>query len=123
MPRDLENPAPFGVTAQLGELERLREKLACECEKTRRVVSEYRNIVALRQQCRTDFRTNLYFLYGTPRQRLEHSDWDLRVVISAYLQRIGGHDAVDHGCNPGKRESRGPHRARRVEAFGRIIDG
>ena len=66
MPRDLETPAPFGVTAQLGELERLREKLARECEKTRRAVFEYRNIVALRQQCRTDFKANLHLLYGTP---------------------------------------------------------
>jgi hypothetical protein len=110
MPRDLETLAPVGVTAQLEELKRLREKLARGCEKTRRVVFEYWNIVALRQQCCTGLKANLYFLYGTPCQRVEHSEWDLGAVISAYLQRIGGNDPVDHGCNPGKRESRGPHR-------------
>jgi hypothetical protein len=112
MPRDLETLTPIRVTAELGELERLREKLARECEKTRRVVFEYWNIVALRQKCRADFKANLYFLYRTPCQRVEHSDWNLRAVISAYRQRIGGHDPVDHGCKPG-RESRGPHGARK----------
>jgi hypothetical protein len=92
MPRDFEPPASVGVTAQLGELEKLREKVTRVCEETRRVVFEYRNIVTLRQQCRTDFIANLYLLYET---------------ISVYLHRIGTHNRADHGCNPGKRESRG----------------
>ena len=71
MPHDLDTPSHD----QLLELDTLCEKAARLCEETRSIVSEYHNIVTLRQQCQGDFKANLYVLYGFPSVQAESGDW------------------------------------------------
>ena len=83
-----QTPSPPGINVQLTELKVLREKAARLCEETRRVVSEYRNIVALRRRCRENFIGNLYALYEMPCG--EHEGRNLSIYISSYLHGVGG---------------------------------
>ena len=72
MPHDLDTPSHV----QLWELDTLCKKVASLCEETRSIVSEYHNIVTLRQQCQGDFKANLYLLYGFSSMKVESGDWN-----------------------------------------------